>query len=594
MTKYDLKQQHRQQPKKKEGGIQLFAAACAALLVFCIGVFAWQTYQNYKEKNATYVMIGEHEIKKAEYDYYFHSSINTLYASYGSYLSYMGLDLSSDLSTQYYTDTMTWQDYFDQQAVAQLQQVYALCEAAEEAGFEHDATEDVNDFVEAMEEAATSVSYSTSDYIKASYGNFVTLKEAKKFVANDSLANAYYEKLSEDTEITEDEITAYYEENKENYDSVDYLTCAIEAVIPETEVEEVETDAAETEAETTEETETTDATEAAETEEASEETESETLSEEEQAEKEAQEAAIKAAALEEAENKANEMAGKLTDAASFETLAETYATDSEAEVKKENVKKSSVSVTEMAEWLFAEERQAGDVTVIADETNETYYVVYFSNRYLDETKTVDVRHILVPFEETTTTDDMTEEEIAEAEEKAKEKALAEAESIFDEWQEGEATEDSFATLAEEKSTDTGSNTNGGLYEGVAKDQMVEAFNDWIFDEVRQPGDTDIVETEYGYHIMYYVADNAAAWHLSVESTLRSEKMQAYIEELIAAYEVVDENNNIAYLHVDETTDETTEGAGTETDETTTEVSTEAASEETAEAIVETSAETTEE
>lgn len=583
MTKYDLKQQRRQQPKKKEGSIKLFGAACVALLVFCIGVFAWQTYQNYEEKNATYVMIGEHEIKKAEYDYYFHSSINNLYASYGTYLTYMGLDLSSDLSTQYYSDTMTWQDYFDQQAVAQLQQVYALCDAAEAEGFEHDATEDVNSFVESMEEAAASVSYSTNDYIKASYGNFVTLKEAKKFVEHDSIASAYYEKNYENIEVSEDEITSYYDENKDDYDSVDYLVCAIEAVIPETEEETTETV---DETETTEETESIEETETVEETETTVETEIETLSEEEQAEKEAEEAAIKAEAFEEAKNKANDMAEKITDAASFETLASEYTTDSEeTEIKKENVKKSSVSVTDMAEWLFSEERQAGDITVIEDETNETCYVVYFSNRYLDETKTVDVRHILIPVEDAETTDDMTEDEIAEANEKAKEKALENAESIFDEWQEGEATEDTFAALAEENSTDTGSNTNGGLYEGVYKGQMVDAFNDWIFDEARQPGDTDIVETDYGYHIMYYVGDNAAYWHNSIEDTLRSEKMQSYMEELTADYTAVDDNNNIAYLHTDETADETSG----ESDETTTEAGVDATTDTT-----ETVTETTEE
>lgn len=543
MTKYDLKQQRRQEPKKKEGGIKLFAAACIALLAFCIGVFAWQTYKNHEEKNATYVKIGEHEIKKAEYDYYFHGSINTLYASYGTYLSYMGLDLSSDLSTQNYSDTMTWQDYFDQQAVLQLQEVYALIDAAEAEGFEHDATEDVDTFVKSMEEAAASVNYSTNDYVKAAYGNFVTLKEAKKFVEHDSLANAYYEKISDGTEVTEDEITSYYEENKDNYDSVDYLVCEIEAVVPETEETEVEETVAETETSA---------------EETVAETQEETLSEEEQAEKEAEEAAIKKAALEEAESKAKEMSEKITDEASFEFLAAEYATDAEAEIKKENIKKESVMPTSAADWLFDGERQNGDATVITDEAGNTCYVVYFLNRYLDETKTVDVRHILIPLEEAETNEDMTEEEIAAAETEVKEAALAKAESIFDEWQEGEATEESFAVLAEANSTDTGSNTNGGLYEAVSEGQMVDAFNDWIFDEIRQPGDTDIIETDYGYHIMYYVADNAAAWHVSVENTILSEKMQTYLDGLVEAYEVVDENNNIAYLHGYEIVDDTLE------------------------------------
>ena len=33
--------------------------------------------------------------------------------------------------------------------------------------------------------------------------------------------------------------------------------------------------------------------------------------------------------------------------------------------------------------------------------------------------------------------------------------------------------------------------------------MVSAFNDWCFADGRKSGDTGIVETEYGYHVMYF-------------------------------------------------------------------------------------------
>ena len=46
-------------------------------------------------------------------------------------------------------------------------------------GFEYDSTEEVNEFVETLENAAASVGYKTSDYLKASYGNFATMKEIK-------------------------------------------------------------------------------------------------------------------------------------------------------------------------------------------------------------------------------------------------------------------------------------------------------------------------------------------------------------------------------------------------------------------------------
>ncbi|MBQ2288447.1 MAG: peptidylprolyl isomerase [Lachnospiraceae bacterium] len=543
MTKYDLKQKRRQEEKKDNGGIKLLGFACAAFLAFCIGVFGFQTYQNQQLKNETYVKIGEHEVKKAEYDYYFNSGINALYSYYGTNLSYMGLDLTKDLSTQYYTETMTWQDYFDEQAVLQLQQTYALADEAEAKGFEHDATEAVDAFVKGIEDAAANVGYTTADYLKASYGNFATMKEVKTFVERDSKVSAYYDSIYDSIEVTDEEITTYYEENKDNYDSVDYLVCTIEADIPEA---ELEGETAETSAESE--------IEASEVEES--ETVAETLSEEEQAELDAKQQELTDAAMADAERRANEMLGKIKDEASFEALAIDYATDADAEIRKDNVKKASVTPMSAETWLFDSARQAGDKTVIEYEAGNAYYVIYFLNRYLDESKTVDVRHILVPFEEVETTEEMTEDEIASAEEEAKEKALAKAEEIYEGWLDGDATEDGFAALAEEQSTDTGSNTNGGLYEAVAKGEMVEAFNDWIFDDTRKPGDSDIVETEYGYHIMYYAADNEMAWKLDVDTMIRSNKMNEDVNALMENYEVVDENNNIAYLHVEETVAET--------------------------------------
>ena len=50
--------------------------------------------------------------------------------------------------------------------------------------------------------------------------------------------------------------------------------------------------------------------------------------------------------------------------------------------------------------------------------------------------------------------------------------------------------------------------------------MVTEFNDWVFDTERKEGDTGIVKTTYGYHIMYYVGDSLPAWKSSVDSVLR--------------------------------------------------------------------------
>ena len=58
--------------------------------------------------------------------------------------------------------------------------------------------------------------------------------------------------------------------------------------------------------------------------------------------------------------------------------------------------------------------------------------------------------------------------------------------------------------------------------------MVTNFNDWCFDEVRKPGDTGIVESTYGYHVMYYVGDSEQNYrdHMITEDKL-TEDMEAW-------------------------------------------------------------------
>lgn len=108
-----------------------------------------------------------------------------------------------------------------------------------------------------------------------------------------------------------------------------------------------------------------------------------------------------------------------------------------------------------------------------------------------------VRHIFIQAEVDEGASSPTDEQMAAAK--------TEAEDLLAQWQAGDATAESFAALAEEYSDDTGSNTNGGLYEGITKStSFIANFIDWTFADGRQVGDTGIVEntTSGGYHVMY--------------------------------------------------------------------------------------------
>jgi parvulin-like peptidyl-prolyl isomerase len=114
--------------------------------------------------------------------------------------------------------------------------------------------------------------------------------------------------------------------------------------------------------------------------------------------------------------------------------------------------------------------------------------------------------------------------------------LAAIEEIQAQWEESDMTEDTFASMAEELSEDTGSNTNGGLYEDVYKGQMKTEFNDWCFDDSRQVGDWGVVQTDYGYHLMYFSGVGDEYWKSLADDAKRSDDYDAWYEDYSASYE----------------------------------------------------------
>ena len=149
----------------------------------------------------------------------------------------------------------------------------------------------------------------------------------------------------------------------------------------------------------------------------------------------------------------------------------------------------------MLTWAFDDARQEGDTTVAAY-GEKGYYAVLFHSRSRNDYHAVSVRHILVDSEE-------------------------KANDILKQYNDGEKTEDAFAALAVANSTDSNA-SSGGLYTNVYKGQMVSEFENWCFDSARQAGDVGIVQTSYGYHVMYFVSTNENPyWYDQAETSLKS-------------------------------------------------------------------------
>lgn len=521
MTKYDRKVQKRKEEKEKEKKEERISTTVGIVfLVALVCLVASFPIRTYLATHETYVVINGEEVNKVEFDYVYNTTKNNYITQYGSYLSYFGLDTSKDLSTQMYSETLTWQDYFEQNAVESLKQNKALMAEAKAAGFTYDTTDEYNTFKETIKTSAAAAGVSDKEYVRSIYGSYATMGRIEEYVKNDMVMNAYYQKLQEDNAPSDDEIQSYYEENKATYDSVDYRLTTIEADLP-TEPTELADPVEETAADTTG---TTDGTAATDT---------------------TQDTAYQPSDAEIA--KAMDDAKVLADDAE-----QTVAKDGEAH---ENEKKSSVNYM-ISDWLFDDARKAGDTTVITNDNSHCYYAVAFEKRYLDETPSADVR-VIIPTEDKT------------------------GEEILEEWKNGAATEDSFAELCKKYTQDTSAVENGGLFEQVTKTGMTEELSNWIFDSSRQAGDTVAITVSDTTYVLYYIGQDQPEWKINIKNTLVSDTMSQHVQDITADVTVEDPKGKLNYLKVqaEESAAAETETATAETQEITEEQT--AATEETA-------------
>lgn len=413
------------------------------------------------------VTVGDESYTAAEVNYYY----RTLLSSYG--IDPNTADGQSALNgPSGFAEGQTVKAFILEAAAGQIQEVTILSQYAREQGLslEEDEYTQIDAYIEQLRTSATQAGVTMDTYLASLYGKGMNQEILREIFTETFLADKGVVALNNAFLFDDQEIDEKYLSDPDRYDVANYRVLYLAADIP---------------------SEATDAQ--------------------------------RAEAMEAAKADAEEMAGLVTDEDSFKALAVTYAPEDDKASYEEsdltlvtNRKKTNISPLVVANWVFAEEREAEDVEVV--ESTSGYYVVYFINREKPTYRNVDVRHILISANEATAS----EQEISAAEEKAND--------ILEAYLSGDQTEDAFAELAQEHSED-GNADRGGIYENVAPGQMVEAFNNWIFDEARQPGDTDIVQTNFGFHVMYFSAyGDEEAWRLSVTGDLQTDAYQDYMEQ----------------------------------------------------------------
>ena len=477
------------------------------------------------------VTIGDTTLSNAELNYYYIAQIKNDYNnwlnSYGESTQLfvqwmMGLDIAKPLDDQIYDAETgeTFADYYKDRAIESAKNVYAIYNAAKAAGetLTEDQEAELDLSMETLEFYAQYSSTTPEGYLKSLYGSGATLENYRNYLEVNTLATSYAQKYHDGIEITDKDIDT---RNKEDYDEFSAFDYAVFLVDVDDFLPCNGTDVASDHKHSDDEY---------------------------------------AAARKAAEETANTLAA--SGATTMEQLDAAIAAI-EAYKDDEDAKSSSITgytLSQVSEkqgkWLSADDRKVGDLTMLSKETSSTdadgketttidgYHIMLFLGRDDREQKLVNVRHILSSFEGGTTENNVTV--YSEEEKKAAYDALV---AIQKEWQDNGGTVEAFEALAKEKTDDSGSKDVGGLYEDVYPGQMVETFNDWCFAEGRKAGEYEIVETEYGYHLIYFVSQSETIYrNMLIEDTLRSERYTEWYEAQLEAATVTELNTK--YLPLD--------------------------------------------
>ena len=480
-----------QERKKEKRSNFLYATIAVVFVLVAAAAIIYRT--NVIPRMVTAATIDGENYSAAEVSFYYQNAYQNIQQN----AYYLGLDTSTPLQNQTITEDaasmisalglgeaeegQTWHEFVLNTALTQMAQIQAALAAAEAEGFTYPEGMQVqyDDSMTSLEAAAQASGLSVNQYLANAFGTSLITEslygeQLMRMLQYEAYANSYFNGLSYDTATLEET----YEADPNSYDKVSYESVSISGAAASTTDEEGNT------VEPTEEE--------------------------------------SAAALAAAEETANDILASYQAGGSLETLAEDNGGS------YTNEERGSYSGNVLTEWLFDSSRQSGDTAVL--ESGTTYYVVVFHDRFREEYNSIDVRHILV--QPAAGTIASGEEGYEEEQEQLNAEAETIANELLTEWQNGEATEESFAALAMRESTD-GSKYDGGLYTKVLQGDMVDAFNDWCFDSARQPGDTGIVETQYGYHVMYFVGENIPAWEVEVTTALANEDYTAWEDALTA-------------------------------------------------------------
>ncbi len=218
------KQKRRNQRGAANGNGKKVATIIISVVVF-LGIAALAIWNSgIIQKSKTAVTVAGKNYSTGVVQFYYRSAYNQFLNTYGDYASMFGLDTSKPLDQQEYgEDGKTWADYFKDMGIDNMERAIILSSEARKANIS--LSEESQAYLQQTKDELTAYCVNkniTQGTYFASLGTGVTEKLYFEQLENILLADDYAKHLTEQMQYSEDEITAYYNGHKNDFDIVSY------------------------------------------------------------------------------------------------------------------------------------------------------------------------------------------------------------------------------------------------------------------------------------------------------------------------------------------------------------------------------------
>jgi parvulin-like peptidyl-prolyl isomerase len=414
----------------------------------------------------------------AEYNYHFSNTKWYYYNTYGSYISF---DPTLPLKNQTYAGGGSMFDMINDTTLSSVKSFLIKHKLAldEKTTLTDEDNETLKTNIDSIASAASNQGVTTQVYIDQYFGAGLTIDELKEYLSRELLVSRWETNKKESYTYSDSEIETYFQEHREDYERLSFQSMSFNGVL-------------------------TEGTE----------------------EQQAQFYEVVKSYAEEMKEKVtednfNEIAveyqTKMNDLKALYTETEADNEDVTVETEHLKVAGSTVSNADAKAWLFDTVREAGQTNLVEDTKVFTLYLYLNRERETGATK-ADIRHILFQFPDSAT-------------DEQKEETRVKAQEVLDLYLAGAHTEEAFGELAKEYSSD-GNAADGGIYENIGRGQFVAPFENWMFDPARKAGDTGLVESTYGYHVMYFPGrTEGISWKDDVKDDMVAAAYETFYNEV---------------------------------------------------------------